>query len=275
VRIEVGISQDIGLREKMEDEHEVCHLPDKSFFGAAIYDGHGGRMASSLAAEVLTPHFLRALDEELQKPSEARRPISELVRDAYKAADEFILYKGTASGTTVATFYIAADHFIAANAGDTRVVIGTRNGVEALTVDHKPDLPVEQARIEALGGTVITFDVPRVQGVLSTSRALGDPSLKPFVSPEPRVIEGALGRENDYVVLACDGVWDVLMPEEVMRAARTAGHPQIAAESITTTALDRGSTDNITVIVLDIRAHARGLSRNSMEIEEITDYAER
>jgi protein phosphatase 1L len=115
--------------------------------------------------------------------------------------------------------------------------------------------------------------VPRVQGILAMSRALGDPGLKPFVSPEPRVVEGLLGRENDVAVIACDGVWDVMTTEEAVGLARTADDPEQGAAQIVRRALERGSTDNVTVIVLDLRAHTAELTRETMEIVDVLDYA--
>ena len=125
----------------------------------------------------------------------------------------------------------------------------------SLTVDHKPDLPGERARIEALGGRVVSYDVPRVQGVLSMSRSLGDAPLKPFVTAEPRIAEGVLGRGNDIAIIACDGLWDVLTSEEAVAIARNAAGPEEAARLLQATALERGSMDNITVIVLDLKAY--------------------
>ena len=104
------------------------------------------------------------------------------------------------------------------------------------------------------------------------SRALGDRGLKPYVSSEPRIVEGHPGNENDYAVLACDGVWDVLMPDEVMLIVRAAIDPGRASEEISRKALDHGSTDNITVIVLDLREYVKELKRKMMEITGIIDF---
>jgi len=90
------------------------------------------------------------------------------------------------------------------------------------------------------------------------SRALGDQELRPFLTPEPRVVEGRLGRENRFALLACDGVWDVLSLKEAMEIARGKNDPQKAADEIERRARDLGSTDNITVIVLDLRAARAG-----------------
>jgi serine/threonine protein phosphatase PrpC len=74
------------------------------------------------------------------------------------------------------------------------------------------------------------------------------------------------------VVLACDGVWDVLAPDDVIKTVRTVTDPWRASEEISKKALHLGSTDNITVIVLDLREYVKGLKRKHMEITGVVDY---
>jgi len=273
MKIGVGISEDIGSRDRMEDEYAVYDRPEMGFFSAEVYDGHGGREAAHLASEMLTPHFLSARFTEPERSPDDRRPDEDLLREAYIAADEYIAFRKIAGGTAAVTLYIEEERFLAANVGDSRAIIGTRSGHEVLTLDHKPDVPDETARIEALGGIVTMFGTPRVMGFLAMSRALGDTDLKPFVTSEPRIVAGLLGRENDFAVLACDGVWDVLSPETVIRLARTGTGPQESADIIKNTTLEQGGTDNITVIVLDLRPHTEAMERKSMKILSVTDRA--
>ncbi len=105
------------------------------------------------------------------------------------------------------------------------------------------------------------------------SRALGDQALKPYVSPEPRVVKGLLASENDFAVVACDGVWDVLTPSDVIEVARRADGPQEAAERIVAKALSVGSRDNVTVIVVDLRQYTARIARRKMEIVSVLDRA--
>jgi protein phosphatase 1L len=257
----------------MEDVHAVWDIQEEGLFSAEVYDGHGGRDAAYAASEMLTPHFLSLSRPERSKQADDRRPDRELLREAYLAADSYMTDRGIASGTAAATFHIMGDRFLAGNAGDSRVVVGTRRDAVQLTLDHKPNVPAECSRIESLGGRVVTHAVPRVQGILAMSRALGDPALKPYVSAEPRIVEGLLGSENDFAVVACDGVWDVLTPHDVIGVARDVGDPQAAAERIVAKALAVGTSDNVTVIVLDLRQHTAELARRKMEILTVLDRA--
>lgn len=268
-----GLSEEIGFRQTMEDEHAIYEDPARAFFSAEIYDGHGGREPATIAAQMLTPWFLHSWSREVGKPPEERKSEAAILREAYLAVDAHIVGRRMQAGTCAVQLYLIGQRFLAANAGDSRVVIGIESGEATLTVDHKPDARAERTRIESLGGSIIMLGVPRVEGVLAISRALGDACLKPYVSAEPRITGGTLGAENDVAVLACDGVWDVLSPGEVMDAARRERDPRKGAREISRMAFDKGSTDNITVIVLDLRKHTSSLGNRKMIIRKIYDRA--
>ncbi|MCJ7446052.1 MAG: protein phosphatase 2C domain-containing protein [Methanotrichaceae archaeon] len=269
--ISYGVSQEIGLRPRMEDAHAIRDLTEKRFFSAEVFDGHLGTWAAQIAAEVLTPHYLSLCSRDSNKSEAFCRPNAELLRQAYLWTDSFIDSQCPLCGTAAATLYLQGDQLIAANVGDVAIVIGTIEGVKILTVEHKPHIAEERTRIEAAGGNVQFLDIPRVQGELAMSRALGDNHLKPFVIPEPRIVEGILGSENDFAILACDGIWNVLYPEEAIAFARSSENPLRAANLICRAALERWSTDNITVIVLDIRSYAQTLDNKLFEISRIWD----
>jgi serine/threonine protein phosphatase PrpC len=271
--IKVGFTEDIGYRTSMEDSHAVYQNPEKGFFSAEVYDGHGGKKAALAATEMITPHFLHTWARESEKLPGERKYEHDLLRESYLAVDKYLVESKIDSGTTASGLYLIDDRFLAANCGDARIIIGTENDVATLTLDHKPDSPDELERIEANGGFVIPLGVARVQGVLAVSRSIGDRSLKPFVIAEPRIAEGYLGRENDFAVIACDGIWDVLSADIVIDIVRAADDAQTGAENIKTTAMESGCTDNVTVVVLDLRKYTASLTRAKMEIVDIIDKA--
>jgi protein phosphatase 2C len=86
----------------------------------------------------------------------------------------------------------------------------------------QPDRPDELERIHAAGGRVIYWDGARVFGMLAMSRAIGDSYLKPFVisDPEVRVVERKDG-EDEFLILASDGLWDVVSNEVACKVVRT------------------------------------------------------
>jgi protein phosphatase 1L len=269
--IKYGVAESIGFRSQMEDSHALWDIDDEHLFAAEVYDGHVGSRAAVIAAEILTPYFLSFLRAERAGGPTEGLSFRERIRKAYLSTDAYIIGQKIRSGAAAATLHIMEGKFCAANSGDSRVIIDTRGGAVQLSVDHKPDLPAEKERIEGLGGKVVFLDTPRLQGMLAMSRALGDVQLRPFLTPEPHVVEGLLAKENRFAILACDGVWDVLTPEEAMIIVHKEDDPQRAADAIQGQATARGSTDNITVIVLDLRPHTGGLGRDRMEIIAVLD----
>ncbi len=86
-------------------------------------------------------------------------------------------------------------------------------------------------------------------------RAIGDVCLKPYVTCEPEISEKDLGREDEYLVLASDGLWDVLKNEEVGKMVYNFANKDFlnSAKHLCSEALIAGSTDNITTVVIDLR----------------------
>jgi len=121
---------------------------------------------------------------------------------------------------------------VTANVGDARVVLSRRGEAVELTEDHKPNSPTELARIEAAGGLVEWFGITDPEGLvdggagagvyrvnrnLAVARAIGDASEKPYVSPEPDIRVERLQRGNDeFLVIATDGLWDVMSSEDAV-----------------------------------------------------------
>ncbi len=274
MNINYGVFSDVGWRWRMEDAHRIMEKPELHFFGAEVFDGHLGPGAAQTASSLLMDNFLHFYLREKEKPSSQRLAVAHLIKDAYLATDEEIVRQGIISGTAAVSFYIIGDKFWAANVGDSRAIIETETNSKALTPDHRPSLPSEKARIEALGGKVVQLDVPRVEGDLALSRTLGDIYLKPLVTPQPVISEGLLAQENQRAIIACDGIWDVLPQEEVLMLARKKESPQKASEHIVEKALEAGSFDNMTVIVLDLSDFVKKLPPKKMEIFSEKDWAQ-
>lgn len=98
-----------------------------------------------------------------------------------------------------------------AHAGDCRAVL-SRGGVPVvLTEDHKASREDERARIEALGGHVDDFTGTwRVQGIMAVTRGIGDAHLKEYITSVPETRRVDLEGKEDFIVLASDGLWDVV-----------------------------------------------------------------
>lgn len=153
------------------------------------------------------------------------------------------------SGTTVVACLLTTKHIYLINCGDSRgIFVRRKSQLEIVTYDHKPSQLKEKKRIQNAGGMVV---MNRVNGGLATSRGLGDYEYKSvfdldpylqYVSVEPDcyVIDRQHDRDH-YIVLACDGIWDVKSNEEIMRMVEDElddCHKDYEVEKITNRILD-------------------------------------
>jgi len=131
------------------------------------------------------------------------------------------------SGCTAVAALLSHDNKIyVANAGDSRSVLGVKGQVQSLSFDHKPTNDVERARILSAGGYV---ESGRVNGNLALSRSLGDfqykknDSLSPqaqIMTANPDVTCHEITEDDEFFVLACDGIWDCLSSQDVVNFVR-------------------------------------------------------
>lgn len=143
-------------------------------------------------------------------------------------------YTNDPSGCTAVTALILTapddpkriERVIVANAGDSRCVLSSAGTACDLSDDHKPTLDTERKRIEDAGGYV---SLGRVNGNLALSRAIGDfefkrnfdlPAEQQIVTAFPDVDRRALKSEDEFIVLACDGIWDCLSSQNVVDIVR-------------------------------------------------------
>ncbi|KAJ4483428.1 phosphatase 2C-like domain-containing protein [Lentinula aciculospora] len=134
-----------------------------------------------------------------------------------------------------------------ANAGDARGVLCRAGKAIRLTYDHKGSDKQEAKRITDAGGFVMGG---RVNGVLAVTRSLGDSSMKDFVVGAPYTTETELCDEDEFLILACDGLWDVIGDQAAVNQIKTMGDAQTASQHLLRYALNNHTTDNVTVVVV-------------------------
>eukprot|EP01013_Petalomonas_cantuscygni_P006141 TRINITY_DN16_c0_g2_i1.p2 TRINITY_DN16_c0_g2~~TRINITY_DN16_c0_g2_i1.p2 ORF type:complete len:324 (-),score=54.89 TRINITY_DN16_c0_g2_i1:1461-2432(-) len=228
----VGGSAMQGWRRGMEDAHSHKLNLDPSepgqwaYFG--VFDGHCGKQTAIYAGE----HLHRVITETPQWQAKPR-DVPMALRNGYLEMDA--KFKASpqrdTSGCTAVVCVIGPNAegkrtLWCANAGDSRAVLSRGGRAVPMSIDHKPTLDSERHRILAAGGFVA---MGRVNGNLALSRALGDfdfkavsalPPEQQAVSPEPEVQSLELTPEDEFVVLACDGIWDVMTNEQVVAEVR-------------------------------------------------------
>ncbi|KAF8396817.1 hypothetical protein HHK36_018450 [Tetracentron sinense] len=295
-----GMTSVCGRRREMEDavaihpsfcRRERQNPADLHFFG--VYDGHG----CSHVAKTCKDRLHHLVKEELEN-NEASTEWNDAMVRSFSRMDKEVLgwNEGVlgsncrcelqtpqcdAVGSTAVVSVVTPDKIVVANCGDSRAVLSRNGKAVPLSSDHKPDRPDELQRIQDAGGRVIYWDGPRVLGVLAMSRAIGDSYLKPYVISEPEVTITDRTVEDDCMILASDGLWDVVSNETACGVARMCLRGQAklpllpgtgsdlsrvgangessdkacsdAAMLLTKMALARHSTDNVSVVVINLR----------------------
>ncbi|XP_041012560.1 probable protein phosphatase 2C 27 [Juglans microcarpa x Juglans regia] len=257
-----GSCSEIGPKPYMEDEHicidnllehlgpiEHCSSPG-AFYG--VFDGHGGVDAAFFIRE----NILQFILEDSHFPI----CVKNAIKSAFQRADHAFADADSldnSSGTTALTALIFGRVMLIANAGDCRAVLGKRGKAIELSKDHKPDCSSERLRIEKLGGVV--YD-GYLSGQLSVARALGDWHMKGPkgsscpLSAEPELQEMVLSEEDEFLILACDGLWDVMSSQCAVTIARKElilhNDPERCSRELVREALKRNTCDNLTVVIV-------------------------
>lgn len=234
--LKVGASCMQGWRINMEDAHtqllSLNNDQNSAFF--AVYDGHGGAKVAEYAG-------IHLHEKILNQPS-FKGNISEAIKKGFLEIDQDMLedveMKEELAGTTAICVLIKDRKIYCGNVGDSRSIASVRGRVQNLSYDHKPNNELEAKRIVAAGGWV---EFNRVNGNLALSRALGDFVFKKnedkkaedqIVTAYPDVHVRELTADHEFIVLACDGIWDVLSNEEVLEFVRSRIAQQISPEII-------------------------------------------
>lgn len=245
-----------GSRQYQEDTYILRGIPALAGQGlllAGVFDGHGGPQCSAFLRDRMA-HVLGSTATRERGADWAAH-----LRQAIVALDEaFVRVPGSQHvGSTAAVAVVEHKKTLwTANVGDSRIVLVRRGGEAVpLTTDHKPDSPRERARIEATpGGFVRHLGVWRTQGILAMSRAVGDYALRPQVVCDPDVSRRDIDLDRDrFLVLASDGLFDVMSNEELGRQVDSwKGELRELPDHLVQEALRRGSTDNVTVLVVPL-----------------------
>jgi len=212
---------------------------DEDYF--AVFDGHNGDSSAKYCAGRLHVKLSDALNVEPD-------PVK-CFKLAFELTNEGLEKNHSAGGTTAVVSLFKGNELYIANTGDSRAVISKNRKAIRVTTDHKPDLPLEKERIEKNGGWVKNGGIT---GTLTVSRALGDFSYKPYITCEPDVFGpfSITDKEYQLLIMACDGLWDVVSDDEAVEIALNAKNPEDAAVKLRDKAFNSNSQDNISVLVV-------------------------
>lgn len=239
-----------GWRTSMEDAHCAELNADgngSAFFG--VYDGHAGTDVAIYTSRYLHKNCIGDPDMKAGKIEEALKSgflktdanllLEEGMAECLKIRKEVARRKHgndqeddddddddeigvTDSGSTAVTCFLKGKTIYCANAGDSRAVMCRTGKAINLSDDHKPMDEIERARIEKANGFV---EDKRVNGTLAVARAMGDFSFKrekkmtaeeQQVTCNPEIRKFTCEAADEFIILACDGIWDVMTSQQAV-----------------------------------------------------------
>jgi serine/threonine protein phosphatase PrpC len=262
----------IGKRPQNEDKIDVIlninqetnYYKNLNFY--AVYDGHGGPHISSYLKDKLSNYFVNNLVEYV--PSKNKTYNDYIIKIYNHIQSKLIgcqLQSKTSGSTALVIIHYTknSNHYLKIiNLGDCRAVICNNSNIAIpLSKDHKPSSYDETIRINNSNG-IITQDYgddSRING-LSVSRSFGDLDA-PLVIHIPDIYDYDITREK-FLILACDGVWDVLSNQDAVDFVlfqldtvkincnlKTRTNKNIAY-LLGEHAINKGSQDNISVLII-------------------------
>lgn len=245
--------QDKGLRNYQEDRYTFQYNFFKNFNYFAVFDGHGDDKVSNF----LKYNFMNIIKEQLEKyyPSTS---IEQCLYNSFIKIHETIPYEiGKNSGSTALISIQNNNIFYIANIGDSRAIINDGNFSKQITIDHKPNVSNEYLRIRKLGGNVTKDNngVWRINNRLALSRAFGDFTSLPYISYIPDIFKIKINNNNNYLIMASDGLWDVCDNQEIINIINNSyvkndQQISIICKKLLQVSRSKGSTDNITILFI-------------------------
>ncbi|EAY06522.1 Leucine Rich Repeat family protein [Trichomonas vaginalis G3] len=233
-----GYSEACGPRPSMEDALIIRSNIDSQVDIYAVIDGHGGTDTAILSAFFIPQYFVAEKSKGIAAFSSIIKRLIERLKKA-----------NVRDGATIAFTIVTPDEIGCAYLGDSRALLIRKSGaVCQLSFDHKPTDPAEIMMIKENRSFVSEM---RTAGILAMSRAIGDFNI-PGVSHVPDMTSAVRSKEDYRLVLACDGVFDVVSQDEIGTIAVNEKDVNVAAAKIRNLALGRVSQDNISVIVVDV-----------------------
>ncbi|MCH0629853.1 protein serine/threonine phosphatase 2C family protein [Kocuria palustris] len=248
-RVSYAVGAMQGYRMTMEDAHSVKINEEELVAIFGVFDGHGGKLVAEIVSEKLTLLLFRQLNHH---PSMSQKQVIDITRDLFLRIDAQIHKHGRYEnvGSTAIVVIVYHNEIIVANTGDSRAVCSINGIAKTLLFDHKPTVMGELVRIENANGYIANS---RINEILALSRAFGDFHFKHpwldstqnkyiiqnrryfhkgkvelppelfMVTAEPDFLVydiDAHGAPPEFIVVACDGIWDCFKNLDLIRLIR-------------------------------------------------------
>lgn len=290
--ISAGVAESVGKKQNMEDRHElvldvgnhgtgtdgsknkeVASTPiPHAFFG--VYDGHGGPRA----AEYVAQHLHKAVVDHPAFEEDTETALREGFKKVEELFSEKVLTENWdgLTGTTVCIALLGGSYLYVANVGDSGAVLCRNGKPMKLSYPHTPRNELEKDRVLSEGGVLQSERLchpvwnPKLINIAVT-RAIGDIYYKhaQFVNDkksgliaEPEIARVVVTKDDEFLLLATDGFWDVISPKEavefVKQCRSQAKDPEEVCQELTNLALCRATKDDVTVLLVNFQDETSG-----------------
>lgn len=253
-RILYGLLSDVGMvRGNNQDAVMGMYvssttsddMPDFGLFIVADGMGghHDGEKASAITVRMVAKHVIDDIYSALltQQMNDPDRPgIADILRDSVQLANETVTRDIPEGGTTVTSAVIMGDLAYIAHVGDSRAYMINDEGIEQLTRDHS-----------------------LVQRLIELDQLTPEEAAE---HPQRNVLYRAIGQNDNLdvdaitrrlmprarLLLCSDGLWNLVSEDTILEIVRKHSNPQEACNHLVQLANDRGGSDNITVILIQV-----------------------
>ncbi|KAL7721253.1 Protein phosphatase 2C [Entamoeba marina] len=238
-RFNIGISQSIGVRNRMEDTVSVHGNIHNNVDYIGVFDGHNGSAAAQYCMNTI-PTTL----PEIQ-PTEYEQQLN-----SYFTKVHANVCKETESGTTATICLIRENDVVIASCGDSPVFFIEGTTIKKVTKDH--NIPNERDKIVANGGAITLVEgIERINGEILISRSIGDRLLHPPLVETPDIDVFPLSM--DYIIMASDGITDSLSEEDILNTVLKPVSVSESAATLRNEAFIKKSRDNLSVVVIRLK----------------------
>ena len=236
-------------REYMEDKGKsIDGFNNNNNIGIfCLFDGHGGREVSTYLQKNIINYFKDFLMEESDMEQNLIN-LYQIIDEKFN--DEFYKLIGSTACIVYITKEISKRCFYCSNIGDTRCVLIQSNGVKRISYDDRATDINESNRVKNEGGIIFGG---RVYGQLMLTRAFGDSGLKKYgVLNTPHINKVDINIDDKYIIIASDGVWDVINEIDVYNYSLIAKNSKELCDIIVKNSIEKGSMDNISCFAIKL-----------------------
>jgi len=236
-----------------------------------VFDGHAGGLCSNYLYENLPLELQKHTFQQNHNNMKPNLPSPDLVKDVFLMTDQQWLQMAKSNaiedGSTALCLMIDGPELLVANCGDSRALLHQEGKTIALTRDPLPDDHDEKLRIMKLGGSVIGG---RLQGKLGVSRAFGNYEFKEskYLTSEPEIKPEIVQSDAEFLVVGCDGLFEQFTNDEIISYIKnrlSSNSLEVIVKDLVEEALDRGTEDNLTVIVVKFTKAYKKLVKKSLK----------